>query len=217
MRSKIILYTLLFIALAIKFKHAYDGTIVNSDYAFQIEAGKNLAEGIGLVNHWVDAENLSLTKSKLMTHWAVGFSLTIIPLYWITGSYITASFLIGCLAFVILLFSSYKLLQFLETKQQGLFFFLTFFILTNVPFGYGYGATTDVLSMSLFMLSIYLTIKWLYEQKLFYFRLIYISLIVSLCSFYRYAYLPFIVILPLFLFVQSLIRKNKIFFYKSIF
>ena len=127
----------LLLALTLRVKYEMNFPQLDSDYATETEAAKNFSEGHGFSVAIVNPNNLSEITYKPLTMWPVGYAMALLPLYYISGSFINAAVLLQCISVVILIFGFIKLFKVLEVSKITISLFLiltsTLFINVYVP------------------------------------------------------------------------------------
>ena len=182
---------------------------IGSDHIKQHVAAKQLSIGNGLTNLVINFEDLSSPHKKTIKRWPPGISIVASPLFLIFDDIRTIHNIIAfsnLFIFIVLLFLLLKLVTW--NKLSNLHFLLFFLFLSfNKSFVF-LSHTTDLVCVNLFMLSSILLIKFFINNRKIIYLLV-VCFLLSLTLYFRYAYLPAILVLPAFFFWRILFNKTK--------
>jgi len=205
----ILLALTLRITFEINFPH------IDGDYAHLALEAKNFIEGHGFTYGRVNARNISQVKYTPINYYPNGFCMMLVPLYYITGSFISSMVLIQVIGIILLIFGFIRIFKILEIDKlvQSIFLLFTAFILTP----YSYLLTTDMLTGALFLWIIALTIEVVYTQeKRTLWKKIAIGGLLFLSAALRYACIINILIIPCFFVFYSILKREKKAFFTGI-
>ena len=194
-------------ALFLRFKHEIAFPQLDSDYAVQIEAAKNYIEGKGFVNATATTDDLSIIHVKPLVKWPVGFPILLAGSFYIFHNWFNAGIFLQLLSVSLLLFSILKIFTLFGISRPVKALFVIFFGLSSSPFNYW--ATTDMMSVAVFLYITYLVLKQSYTNEYKLSTFLFISMLSAFNCTVRFAYIPYLFILPLFYLLLWFIRKNK--------
>lgn len=201
------LYVLGFLILGfLAFDKVFGKLYADPDLVEQYGAAKALATGNGLNTYHINYDDLSHPITELLSKWPPGLSVITSIGFMISND--IQSIFIGYGVINILLFfvAVFILLRLLDPSIQRNVLFLVFAFLVLNPTYLPHGASTNLININLFLISSIALLKFHKSGKQVYLA---IACILMVLTFYfRYAYLPALLIIPVyFLF--------RIFFYKS--
>lgn len=210
-RSVSILFILsLILCIGLRIKHEIAFPNLTSDYSMQAVETENFIEGHGFTDRLVNLKNISEVIYYQSHHEAIGLSIILVPLYYLTGSLIQSLVLVQIIGIVLLIFSVMRIFKIFKLNKLTLSAFLLF---TAFSLFYDYSFTTDNLSAALFLWAIALTMEICMEEKVNRWKEIMIGFFLFLAATLRYAYIPNIIVIPAFFFVFSFIKgEGKAFF-----
>ncbi|HQX95980.1 MAG TPA: hypothetical protein PLT02_03715, partial [Chitinophagaceae bacterium] len=206
---------IIIVAIAVRiFFQIYFLSITN-DKSYQILAAQNFLAGNGFTLHEVLVDDLSQSAYVPLIKWPPGYSLLLTPfLAFCKNNVVLATLLldaITCIFFII--FTRKLLLRFslpiwlvnIYTLVSG--FFLYSFCLAS---------STDFLTLTIFIIAIYYSLKLSAAENLKAGLLIFISVLLFFTGFVRYLYLPVAFVIPFCFIVNGLFNKNKLLLKKGI-
>ncbi|HEY9178970.1 MAG TPA: hypothetical protein VIN07_14840 [Flavipsychrobacter sp.] len=189
---------------------------LGSDKCYQLLAAKNMDEGHGYSISVQDADNLEQTLYGPLSGWPPGYSLTISMAQKATGDYFAAAIALD--VFSVVVFYGALALFFVwwgsRFKPWIANLLLVFFAISSAPFYMLF--STDFLSLSFFILSSVVFLRWL-ETGRRDSRLLVIFLIAAILpGFYRYGFYPLMFVFPACLMVLAIAKKEKKYAFWSI-
>jgi len=206
---------IIIVAIAVRiFFQIYFLSITN-DKSYQILAAQNFLAGNGFTLHEVLVDDLSQSAYVPLIKWPPGYSLLLTPfLAFCKNNVVLATLLldaITCIFFII--FTRKLLLRFslpiwlvnIYTLVSG--FFLYSFCLAS---------STDFLTLTIFIIAIYYSLKLSAAENLKPGLLLFISVLLFFTGFVRYLYLPVAFVIPFCFIVNGLFNKNKLLLKKGI-
>jgi hypothetical protein len=201
----------LLLALTLRIKFEVNYPQVYGDYANLALKTKNFIEGHGFTYGRVSLKDLSQVNYETWNLWPNGFSIMLVPLYYLTGSLITSMVLAQVIGVILLLFGFLRIFKILELSKLTQSIFLLFAAFTATP--YSYLGTTDLLTAGLFLWVIALTIEICTKKGRSSWKEITIGVLLFFSAALRYACISNIIIIPcLFIFLSLLKKERRTFF-----
>jgi hypothetical protein len=209
-RNRIILFLLLFlVSLCSRVWLTVRYMDLGSDKCYQMLAAKNMDEGQGYSISVQNADNPVETIYGPLSGWPPGYSLTISLAQKITGDYFTAAILLDVLSVVV--FYSALLLFFLwwgsRFKSWMVNLLLVFWGLSSAPFYMLF--STDFLSLSFFILSSVVFLRWLETGRSNNILLVVFLITAMLPGFFRYGFYPLMFVYPACLMALAIVKKDR--------
>lgn len=189
-----------------------------SDKVRHIIAAKNISEGNGYAVSFQNAEDFTETIYTPVLGWPPGYSILVGAVQKVVGDYWNAAVALDLLSIVIFYLSIYLFVywyrSYLDKRATALT--LIFLGVSLAPFGQL--SSTDLLSISFFMLATVFLFKWLDSSTEHFNKLIIAGFFVSalIPPFVRYGYYPVVFIFPIFLGGLFLLTKNRRYLYRSL-
>ena len=210
LRLKIIIQISLLLFSILIISEYYIGRLtIGSDHINQYVAAKQLSIGNGLTNLAVNFEDLSSPHKKTLNSWPPGMSIVASSLFLIFNDIRTIHNIItfsNLFIFIVLLF---KLLKLVTCNKLSNLHFLLFFLFLSFNKSFVFlSHTTDLVCVNLFMLSSIILIKFFRNNRKIIYLLV-VCFLLSLTLYFRYAYLPAILVLPAFFFWRIIFNKKK--------
>ena len=176
-------YLLLFISLAIL---EYFNFHLNPDTSIQFHTLINFVNGHGITL-------TSLNKNNQIVYlpcslWPAGLVIFLTPIYLITKSTVMSALILKQIADLFFLLFLVKYFNYLKLESYKRKFIILFFALSIAPFVEFY--VSDVVATVTCLWGFYYFVKYLDEKK-YYFLLVSI-LLLGLCYFIKYSFLPFL-------------------------
>ena len=188
---------------------------ISNDKSYQILAAQNFLTGNGFTLHEVLLDDLSQDGYVPLIKWPPGYSLLLTPFLALCKNNVVLATLlldaITCIFFIILtrklllLFSLPIWLVNIYSLVSG--FFLYSFCLAS---------STDFLTLTIFIIAIYYSLKLSAAENLNPGLLLFISVLLFFTGFVRYLYLPVAFVIPFCFVVNGLFNKNKLLLKKGI-
>lgn len=179
---------------------------IRVDGMYQYLAMKYFVNGHGVSIAEVLPGNLSQPVYEPLINWPPGYSLLLSPFYLLFNhNYIAAGLCVDIIAAVALIIYTRKIL-----KQLGLPAYLIniFTIFTGFfIYNFYFIASSDAIAISFFMIALYHTIVLLKTNTKWLFRIILISVLLTLCGFIKYLFYPVVFTIPFFLIAKGLVDK----------
>ncbi|MGP8215158.1 MAG: hypothetical protein ACLQQ4_06310 [Bacteroidia bacterium] len=208
--SHILFIVCLTLALGLRVKYEIASPNINSDYYMQAAETENFIDGHGFTNSIINLNNISEAQYINHYHEAIGLSIILVPLYYLTGNLINSLVLVQVISIVLLLLVLIRIFKILELSKLAISLFLLF---TAYSLFYEFSFTTDKLSAALFLWGIVLTMEICKEENRNGRRNLLAGFLLFLAASLRYAYIPDIIIIPAFFVFFAFIKKDrKIFF-----
>ena len=200
-------YGLLVLALALRVNFEINNPIITSDYAVQIEAAKNyLSNGI-FSNANVSSDDLSQVRHVPLKLWPVGLAFFIILFNFFTQDLISAAICFQVLGSVLFVTGSVFLMRFLKVLPFCINLFLLLFAFNSTPFLYL--GSTDLFTGALFIYSVYFALRLSNRIGNEYLNLGVVTFFGFVAAVLRFACIPNVLIIPLFLAIIAWRTKDK--------
>ena len=207
LKGKIILYIVIALSLLIRINFEITNADMYNDKVIQIGAAKNLINGHGLSISSVSFDDITKIKSTFLTIWPPGYSLLIIPFYYIANDFLNASIIIDIICVILLYQAILMLLNCLNISWKRQMYLFVFLGLSFTPFYHL--NSTDLISLTFFQWAVYLSVYYLkYNTKLFQISIL-SGLFLFFTGFMRYSYYPLMFAVPLALFLIGLSDKQR--------
>ena len=174
----------------------------NMDKARQLFIAQCFLEGDGFSFCTADLTDLSRITCHRIKYWAIGYPFFISAIHILFNGFTHSSIILASIildmAGLLVLFSGFHII--LKTSGAGGKAYAMFMIFTAFTFTpYYYTGSTDFLSAALYLLALAMTLEFMGDRKFNKVRFVFIGSLVFLAAFLRYAYYPFLFILPVFL------------------
>ena len=213
MRSKIfnrttILIILFLLAFSLRIWHQVVFYDLGPDKMRQIPAAGNYARGNGIADCTVAVNNLSEVTCEPQNWWASGYPFLIGWLYYFSGDFIVSDYILISFALLILFFSAFIIFESINHSSEivsPFFLFLLFSAFSFTP--YHYLTTTELLSLAFLAAGCAASIFII--KGSYFLACILAGLLFFLSSFLKYSYYPFLITLPLTLFLILLFTRKK--------
>ncbi|MHC4941511.1 MAG: hypothetical protein ACYTG7_00685 [Planctomycetota bacterium] len=211
--NKVLLaFLLLALAARIHFECTY--VDLNMDKARQFFMAQNFIEGNGFSFCTADFSDLSRTVCQRIPYWPIGYPLIIAGLNGLLNDYVLSSIVLDVLGVLILLYAFHTLIGVLGLGRRAYILFMVFTAFAFTP--YFYAGSTDFLSAALYLFALAMTLSHLGREGVYPLRFILIGLAVFAAALFRYAYYPFLLVIPFFLLVHAVHQKNRSSLYRSL-
>jgi hypothetical protein len=199
---------LAFFILALAARIYFEVTYVdfNMDKARQLFMAQNFMDGQGFSFCTAEFSDLSKTVCQRIPYWPIGYPLIIAGLNEVFRDYILATIVLDILGVLVLLWAFHTLLVSLELGNRAYMLFMIFTAFAFTP--YYYAGSTDFLSASLYLLALSLTLSGLGREGVDPFRYVMIGFTLFIAALLRYAYYPFMLLIPFFLFSHGLLLQK---------
>jgi hypothetical protein len=187
----------------------YEYREFDSDKCYQLAGANNLEQGLGYTIGIMNPNDLSTTQSYI-SGWPPGYSYLVVFLNKFTHDSVNSSILLDQLA-VFIFYLSLLLFYFQYCQKINnifVLYFLLFFGINNASF-FTLGST-DFLSLSFLLISVFLFLKLLGNEKNKRTTLCFFLLTSSLPFLIKFSYLPFIFLFPIFLILQPSDKNIKL-------
>ncbi len=179
------------------------------DKVRHIIAAKNINEGNGYAVSFQSADDITQTVYTPVKGWPPGYSILIGKMQKITGSYFTAAVAWDILSVIMLYLGLFLLVYwYKDYLNKGVTALMLLFLgVSLAPFGQL--SSTDLVSISFFVLAAVLFLRWLEtgRNNMILFACFVLSAVVG--PFVRYGYYPVVFIFPVFLMLLALLQKDK--------
>ena len=179
----------------------------NMDKARQLFIAQCLSDGDGISYCTADLSDLSRTTCNRVNLWAIGYPILITALNALVGDFVLSSLVLDILGLIILFIAFCSLFRLLGLGGKPLILFMLFTAFTFTP--YYYTGSTDFLAAALFLYAAALALESLSSKRSTPLSFIFIGILAFTAAFLRYAYYPFLGIIPLFLVLAGIRLKDK--------
>lgn len=210
-----ILIFLFILAFGLKIGHRIVFYDLGYDKTRQISASGNYIKGNGISDCTVTVNNLAEITCEPQTWWASGYPVLLSWLHYFTKDFILSDYILICLGFLILFLSAYFIFESINYSLTIVSPFHLFLLFTAFSFApYHYLTTTDLLSFAFFVAGCAAS---LYIIKGDYFSpSILTGLLFFLSGFIKYNFYPFLIIVPIALFLVFLLTRKRQLIYSII-
>jgi hypothetical protein len=164
-------------------------------------------DGEGISYCTADLSDLYQTTCERVNSWAVGYPLLISVLNVLTGDLILSSILLDVLGLVLLFRAFCTVFGLLDLRGTPFFLFTIFTAFSFTP--YYYTGSTDFLSAALFLSAAAMTLKSLSSPPSTPLYYLLIGCVAGAAAFLRYAYYPFLGVMPFLLVLAGIRSRNK--------
>ncbi len=215
LKRKNILFLVVLCCILVRFHNELVYFFYNSDLSTQLEATKNVLRGKGFTLQYIKIQDLGKVYVVPMTDWAIGLSIVAVPFVVLMGNFFNALLVMNLSIYVLLVVLLYRFMDLLHfTYKSKCWFFILWGIGSNFFY---FLSTSDLLSLLTAVASFYWILKHhSFVEKQSFLTLFITALLVFFGAFFRYAYLPLVAIVPLFLLVYGLQIGSKIAIKQSI-
>lgn len=208
-RTRYIKIFILIIVLVVSAAHVVFDTKFWSDEHHQLSAAVTYNDGHGICFPYADISHPDNTVYQPVTQWPTGYSYCLSFMIRLTHSFVLSVILLQLLA-VVVFYSGYLLIlhvfeNFLKKETASIA--LVVIGLSTATFGFY--STTDFLAIAFYVFGLALLLRCAYDDKVSFFIPVLAAVFLFFCVFFRYAYYPFVFILPLYFLFWSAIRKNR--------
>ena len=188
---------------------AFEGVYVdfNEDKARQIFIAQWFCGGDGFSFCTADLADLSRITCERNRLWAIGYPLIICAIDFVVGDLVTASIILDAIGVVLLVWALHLLLRHCDVGAGGYALFMVFTALSFTP--YYQAGSTDMLCAGFYVLALAWALGSTRGERAGIWRYVAIGLAVFCACFLRYAYYPFVVIVPAFLFLAGLRERSR--------
>lgn len=177
------------------------------DKLIQLSGTKNLLNGDDLAIYSCNPENLTKTRKIFVNGWPPGYSLSVIPFYYITGNLIEASIMLDVICIILLFISLIKLLNCLNVSPINQMIFFVFTGFTYTPF---YHLTsTDLISLTIFQWAFLLVVQYIKNPAKTTKMSLITGALLFFTGFYRYAYYPLMFSIPFAVIIAGIISGQR--------
>lgn len=199
----------LLLLLTVATRVAFEGVYVdfNEDKARQLFIAQCFCEGDGFSFCSADLADLSRITCERNRLWAVGYPLLIYATDLVVGDLVTASVILDAIGVVLLVWALHLILLRCGVGGKGYALFMLFTALTFTP--YYQAGSTDMLCAGFYLLALAWALGSTRGAQAGVWRYVAIGLAVFFACFLRYAYYPFVVIVPAFLFLVGLRERDR--------
>jgi hypothetical protein len=177
----------------------------NMDKARQLVIAQNFSAGEGFTLRTADPRDLADTISLRIPWWPIGYPFLMSSLNVLFHDYILSSIVLDLLGVLVLFKSFFTFFRVLDLGRRPFILFLIFTAFSFAP--YFYLGSTDFLSAALYLLALSMALDRPGAA-----RCVTLGAAVFVAAFLRYAYYPFTVIIPIFLFVNGKRREALVTF-----
>ena len=189
------LLAIIFLALLARMYFEITYVDFNMDKARQLFIAQCLSEGDGISYCTADLSDLSRTTCNRVNLWAIGYPVLIAALNALVGDFVLSSLVLDVLGLCILFLGFCTLFRLLGLSGKPFILFMIFTAFTFTP--YYYTGSTDFLSAALFLYAAALALDRLTSERSTPLSFIFMGLLAFAAAFLRYAYYPFLGIIPL--------------------
>ncbi len=206
-KEKILLFVVIAFSLLLRinFEITYQDMYV--DKMVQISEAKNLMIGNGLSNSAINSNDFTSISSNYVNKYAPGYSLFIIPFYFIGGDYHLASIIMDVFFVVLLYLALILLLNCLDIPPKKQILLFVFLGISFTPFYHL--SSTDLISMTFFQWAIYFTVRYLKDKAGYIGISALTGFLLYLTGFIKYNYYPLMFSVPLAAFIIGYFNKEK--------
>lgn len=178
-----------------------------NDMTYQILAAQNFLDGHGISSAKIVFTDLSMVVYEPLVKWPPGFSLLFTPFYLLfSKDYITAALAVSIICAILLIFASRSILKILGIP----YYLINLYTLLSGFFGYYFYTKpcTDAVAITFFVIAIYYTLLLLKSHERFLRNGIILSVSLIICGIVKYMFIPAIFLIPVFLIIKGLTRKE---------
>ncbi len=210
-----ILIFLCLLAFGLKIGHRIIFYDLGYDKTRQISASGNYIKGNGISDCTVTVNNLAEITCSPQTWWAAGYPVLLSWLYYFTNDFIVSDYILICLGFLILLLSAYFIFESINHSLAIISPFHLFLLFTAFSFApYHYLTTTDLLCFAFFVAGCAASLPIIKGD--YFFPSILTGLLFFLSGFIKYNFYPFLIIVPIALFLVFLLTRKRQLIYSII-
>lgn len=187
--------------------YKFSNPATGPDKITQVASAYQLLEGRGISLPFTNLEDLSALKSEPLGLWPPGYAVFYGAVHKLFPNFILADLFLNILAIGIFLLAWLLILFKLEKEYhlRIIPFLFIFWAFSSVPFRAI--DTTDMFSLAFFSMAIYFAIQTIFSEKK-YTNIILATLFAFLCSFFRYAYYPITMAIPLFYLIYAILSAK---------
>jgi len=206
-KHRIILLVVIVLSLALRITHEITYQDMYVDKMVQISAAKNLLMGNGFTFSTLNSNDFSALSSTFVNKYAPGYSLLLIPLYYITGDFALAVLIMDILFIVLLFLALILLLRILDIPPQRQ---ILFFVFTGISFTPFYHlSSTDLMALTFFQWAIFGAVYFLKKKNHCVPFALLTGLLCFLTGFMKFNYYPLMFAVPLGIFIIGFFDKAK--------
>lgn len=208
MRKSTLIVFLFFLAFALRFEKEFFNPMIYTDQQRYIVTVQKIIEGQGVSLSYADTADLSKSIAKPYPAAAEGYSFLLVPFWLLTHSAFYTIVLPNLLALLLFFFVVFRFWQSArnEFDEQVAIAFLILLAFGNAPWHF-YGST-DLIALCLFTAASWFLFRLADGRRPVQAALL--SAFLLFTTFYlRFAYLPLLVVLPVFLLTRGLWTGNK--------
>jgi hypothetical protein len=187
--------------------------VLQGDRAYQVVASRNLIKGHGLTTLQVFSNDVSVSKFLPIIGWPPGYSFFISPFILLFKNDIQTSILAldACTLLLFIIFTRKIVQEFTPLWITNLYTLFTGFFF----YDFTYFSTSDLTALVCYLIALYTTLQFIKKNKNSNYGIL-IALLLFVCAFLRYMYLPIVFVVPLYLIINGHVTKNKRIFYGAL-
>ncbi len=182
-------------------------TITGPDQGAKYVAASQIADGEGLTRPAFNPEDISQPIKQIHTSFPPGISVIASPLFLLFDDVQVIHVVFALLNLVLFLYLLYKLLKELLVRVDLLWLSLMFLFFTLNGVFLNMAGTDDFMCINIFILSAILILKFYRSGKKRKY-LLWACLLLPLTVYFRYAYLPALIVLPAFFLWRIAFNKS---------
>ncbi len=182
--------------------------ILDNDRIYQVIAARNWLRSLGFTINSVHVNNLSREVFEPLHGYPTGYSALLVPLFSIFHDFEIACLFLDFLSGFLFLIVLRNLLVIIEIPIYLINYSILFFGFT-IPVYITYSTPTDLLSLAMCLLSLYLCIRFSGNTNRFILYGLMMGIVNVLLGTLRYMYVPILFVLPLFLIWNGYRKYNK--------
>lgn len=206
-KHRIILLAVIGLSLLLRIQHEITYQDMYVDKMVQIAAAKNLLMGNGFTFSTLNSNDFSALSSTFVNKYAPGYSLLLIPLYYITGDFSFAVLIMDILFVILLFLALILLLKTLDIPPQRQILFFVFAGISFTPFYHL--SSTDLMALAFFQWAVFVAVYFLKKKKNYLPLALLTGVLCFMTGFMKFNYYPLMFAVPLGIFIIGFFDKTK--------
>jgi len=206
-KHRIILLAVIGLSLLLRIQHEITYQDMYVDKMVQIAAAKNLLMGNGFTFSTLNSNDFSVLSSTFVNKYAPGYSLLLIPLYYITGDFSFAVLIMDILFVILLFLALILLLKTLDIPPQRQILFFVFAGISFTPFYHL--SSTDLMALAFFQWAVFVAVYFLKKKKNYLPLALLTGVLCFMTGFMKFNYYPLMFAVPLGIFIIGFFDKTK--------
>ncbi|HQN17023.1 MAG TPA: hypothetical protein PLC90_11775, partial [Bacteroidales bacterium] len=206
-KHRIILLAVIGLSLLLRIQHEITYQDMYVDKMVQIAAAKNLLMGNGFTFSTLNSNDFSVLSSTFVNKYAPGYSLLLIPLYYITGDFSFAVLIMDILFVILLFLALILLLKTLDIPPQRQILFFVFAGISFTPFYHL--SSTDLMALTFFQWAVFVAVCFLKKKNHYLPLALLTGVLCFITGFMKFNYYPLMFAVPLGIFIIGFFDKTK--------